>query len=124
MTRVKKGVNALKYRRNLLKATKGYRFGRSTKERAASEAMFHAGAYAFAHRRDKKGDFRRLWNVRINAGLRPLGHSYSKFIGALKKKNITLDRKILSQLAAENPETFKKITEIAFSKSESTKTPA
>jgi large subunit ribosomal protein L20 len=114
MTRVKKGVNALKYRRNLLKMTKGYRFGRSTKERAAQDAVLHAGAYAFAHRRDKKGDFRRLWNVRINAALRPLGHSYSKFIGALKKKNIALDRKILSQLAQENPETFKKIAEQAF----------
>jgi large subunit ribosomal protein L20 len=119
MTRVKKGVNALKYRRNLLKATKGYRHGRSTKERAASEAMFHAGAYAFAHRRDKKGDFRRLWNVRINAGLRPLGHSYSKFIGGLKKKNITLDRKVLSQIASENPETFKQIAEVAFSQTKS-----
>lgn len=115
MTRVKKGVNALKYRRNLLKMTKGYRFGRSTKERAAQDAVFHAGTYAFAHRRDKKGDFRRLWNVRINAGLRPLGFTYSKFIGALKKKNITLDRKILSTLAAENPETFKKVAESAFS---------
>src|ERR1019366_6853866 len=114
MTRVKKGVNALKYRRNLLKMTKGYRHGRSTKERAAQEAVFHAGAYAFAHRRDKKGDFRRLWNVRINAGLRPLGHSYSKFIGALKKKNIALDRKILSTLVAENPDTFKKVVDTAF----------
>src|SRR5664279_2551669 len=111
MTRVKKGVNALKYRRNLLKATKGYRFGRSTKERAASEAMFHAGAYAFAHRRDKKGDFRRLWNVRINAGLRPLGHSYSKFIGAAKKKGIALDRKILANLAEFKPEAFKRVVE-------------
>lgn len=115
MTRVKKGVNALKYRRNLLKATKGYRFGRSTKERAAQDAIMHAGAYAFAHRRDKKGDFRRLWNVRINSALRPLGFTYSKFIGALKKKNITLDRKILSQLAQENPDTFKTVAEQAFS---------
>ncbi len=115
MTRVKKGVNALKYRRNLLKMTKGYRFGRSTKERSAQDAVFHAGTYAFAHRRDKKGDFRRLWNVRINAGLRPLGFTYSTFIGALKKKNIALDRKILSTLAAENPETFKKVAEQAFS---------
>lgn len=115
MTRVKKGVNALKYRRNLLKATKGYRFGRSKKERAAQDAVQHAGAYAFAHRRDKKGDFRRLWNVRINAALRPLGHSYSTFIGALKKKEIGLDRKILATLAADHPEVFKKVTEEAFS---------
>ena len=115
MTRVKKGVNALKYRRNLLKATKGYRFGRSKKERAAQDAFQHAGAYAFAHRRDKKGDFRRLWNVRINAALRPLGYSYSTFIGALKKKEIGLDRKILSTLASDHPEAFKKVTEDAFS---------
>ena len=114
MTRVKKGVNALKYRRNLLKMTKGYRFGRNNKERSAQEAVFHAGAYAFAHRRDKKGDFRRLWNVRISAAAKALGHSYSKLMGNLKKKDITLDRKILSTLAQENPEIFKKIVEQAF----------
>jgi|SRR3989344_5248510 len=115
MARVKKGVNALKTRRNVLKQVKGYRFGRSTKERAATEAIFHAGAYAFAHRRDKKGDFRRLWNVRINAALRPLGFSYSKFINALKKKQIGVDRKILADLALNNPETFKRIVTKAFS---------
>ena len=109
MTRVKKAVNALKYRRNVLKMAKGYRFGRSKKEKMAQEAIFHAGTYAFAHRRDKKGDYRRLWNVRINASLRPLGMSYSKFIGALKKKNITVDRKILSDVAAKNPTVFEKI---------------
>jgi large subunit ribosomal protein L20 len=69
----------------------------------------HAGANAFAHRRDKKGDFRRLWNVRINAILRENGSTYSKFIGALKKANIIIDRKILSTLAQENPETFLRI---------------
>ncbi len=115
MTRVKKGVNAIKYRRNILKSVKGYRFGRGNKERQASEAMFHAGSDAFAHRRDKKGDFRRLWNVRINAGLRPLGHSYSKFIGALKKKEIMIDRKALSTIANDYPETFKRIVETTYS---------
>lgn len=109
MTRVKKGVNALKTRRNVLKSVKGYRFGRSTKEREANEAIAHAGAYAFAHRRDKKGDMRRLFNVRINAALDAQGVSYSKFIGALKKNKIALDRKILSTLAAEHPDTFKRI---------------
>lgn len=109
MTRVKKGINALKTRRNILKQVKGYRFGRSKKERAAYEAIFHAGTYAFAHRRDKKGDMRRLWNVRLNAFLNQNGLSYSKFMGALKKKNILLNRKILSELAASRPETFKKI---------------
>ncbi len=109
MARVKKGVNALKTRRNVLKMVKGYRFGRSTKERAAYEAISHAGAYAFAHRRDKKGDFRRLWNVRLNAALRENGTTYSKFIGALKKKGSTLDRKVLSMIADQSPETFKRI---------------
>jgi large subunit ribosomal protein L20 len=109
MTRVKKGVNALKSRRNILKQTKGYRFGRSSKERQANEAIVHAGRYAFAHRKDKKNDMRQLWNVRISSLLKAEGTSYSKFIGGLKKADIKLDRKVLSILAAENPETFKKV---------------
>jgi len=108
MTRVKKAVNALKSRKNILRKVKGYRFGRSTKERMAQEAIFHAGSYAFAHRRDKKNDFRKLWNVKINAALGDT-LSYSKFIGALKKKNIAIDRKILATFAEHSPETFKKI---------------
>lgn len=109
MARVKKAVNALKNRRNVLKQVKGFRFRRSTNERAANEALAHAGAYAFAHRRDKKGDFRRLWNVKINAALREQGFSYSKFIGAAKKKGLGLDRKSLAHLAENKPETFKKV---------------
>ncbi|MEK7213573.1 MAG: 50S ribosomal protein L20 [Patescibacteria group bacterium] len=113
MTRVKKGVHALKTRKNILSQVKGYRFRRSKTERNAYEAISHAGAYAFTHRRDKKGDFRRLWNVRINAALRNINekYSYSKFIGNLKKANIAIDRKILSTLAEINPESFKKIVE-------------
>ena len=108
MTRIKKGVNALKTRRNILRAVKGYRFRRSKTERAAYEAISHAGAYAFAHRRDKKGDYRRLWNVKINAALRAINpeHSYSRFIGALKKKGVALDRKSLATLAEMHPKTF------------------
>ena len=111
MSRVKKAVNALKTRKNILSQVKGYRLRRSKTERVAYEAISHAGAYAFAHRRDKKGDFRRLWNVRINAALRDINpkNSYSKFIGSLKKANIALDRKALATLADENPEAFKKI---------------
>jgi large subunit ribosomal protein L20 len=112
MTRVKKAVNALKNRRTILKAAKGFRFRRSNTERAANDALMHAGAHAFAHRRDKKGDFRRMWNVRINAALRPLGYSYSKFIGAAKKANIALDRKSLAHIAEFKPETFKKIVDM------------
>ena len=109
MTRVKKAVNALKTRKNTLRRVKGYRHGRSTKERQAQEAIFHAGAYAFAHRRDKKGDARRLWNVKISYAAKELGTSYSKMMGNLKKKGILLDRKILATLVEQNPETFKKI---------------
>lgn len=109
MSRVKKGINALKTRRNVLKQVKGYRFGRSKKEKQAYEAISHAGTYAFAHRRDKKGDFRRLWNVRLNSVLHQNGLSYSKFIGSLKKTNILLNRKMLSEIAADKPETFKKL---------------
>lgn len=109
MSRVKKAVHALKNRRSVLRQAKGYRFRRSKTERAANDALAHAGAYAFAHRRDKKGDFRRLWNVKINAALRTHGMSYSKFIGAAKKKNISLDRKSLAHLAEFRPEAFKKL---------------
>lgn len=109
MSRVKKGVNALKTRRNVLNQVKGYRFGRSKKEKQAYEAIAHAGTYAFAHRRDKKGDFRRLWNIRINSVLHTSGLSYSKFIDSLKKKNIALNRKMLSEIAAGKPETFSRL---------------
>lgn len=111
MTRVKKGVNAIKTRRNVLRKVKGYRHGRKSKERLANEAIFHAGTYAFAHRRDKKGDFRRLWNVRLSAFLKENGMSYSKFIPLLKKKDIALDRKILAELAEKHPRTLVKILE-------------
>ncbi len=109
MSRVKRGTISLKTRRNVLKQVKGYRFGRSTKERQAREAIAHAGNHAFDHRRDKKGDFRRLWNVRINAAVRPFKFSYSTFIHALKKKNIDLNRKMLSEIANTHPESFERI---------------
>jgi large subunit ribosomal protein L20 len=109
MTRVKRGTIANKRRKNTLAMTKGYRFGRSTKEAQAKEAIAHAGTYAFAHRRDKKADARRLWQVRINAVVRENGSTYSKFIGGLKKAGIVIDRKILSDLALSRPLTFKRV---------------
>ena len=109
MSRVKKAVNALKFRRTLLKKVKGYRHGRSKKERAAWEAYVHAGKYSFPHRKDKKNDFRALWNIRINAATRPLGFSYSKFIHAIKLKGVKLDRKILAGLAKDEPKTFERV---------------
>jgi large subunit ribosomal protein L20 len=109
MARVKGGKTALKRRKNILKQTKGFRFGRSTKKRQAREAIFKAGTYAFRDRREKKNVFRQLWIVRMNAALREHGLSYSKFIGMLKKKNIILDRKTLADLAANKPETFARL---------------
>jgi len=111
MTRVKRGVIANKRRKNVLKAAKGYRNGRKSKERLAKVAVTKAGAYSLAHRRKKKGVMRRLWQVRLNAALRPLGFSYSKFIHALSKKESTLNRKVLSEIAHNNPDAFKKIVE-------------
>jgi len=111
MPRVKGGKTTLKRRKNLLSKVKGYQFGRSTKKREAREAFYHAGVHAFDHRRNKKGDFRRLWNIKISAAVRQFELSYSKFIDLLKKKNIDLDRKILADLAENNPDTFKMIVE-------------
>ena len=111
MARVKGGKTSNKRRKNILAQVKGYRFARSKKKRAAREAIFHAGKYAFAHRRDKKNDFRRLWNVRINGALDAMGSdiSYSRLIGAMNKKGIKVNRKMLAELAQKSPETFARI---------------
>ena len=109
MSRVKRSTIAMKHRRNVLKQAKGYRFGRSKKEIEAKVALRHAGAHAFAHRKDKKTDMRRLWTVRLNAGLRALDITYSVFIDKLTKKGMIINRKMLAELAAENPETFSRV---------------
>lgn len=111
MTRIKGGLLHAKRRRGILKHTKGYRWGRKSKIKVAKVAKFKAGQHAFASRRTKKRLNRGFWNIRINAAVRESGLSYSKFIGALKKKNIALDRKILSILAAEHPKMFAKVVE-------------
>lgn len=101
---------AQKRRKNVLKRAKGYRHGRSKKERYAHEALLHAGKYSFDHRRDKKTDFRQLWIVRLNAAVRENGHkSYSTFINKLKKGGIELDRKVLSEFAKDHPEVFARV---------------
>ena len=111
MTRVKRGKISLKRRRNVLRQTKGFHWGGKSKERLARERLLHAGTHAFNDRRKKKGDFRRLWNIKINAGVRPHGLSYSKFINLLNKANIKLNRKMLAYLAEHKPEAFTKIVE-------------
>ncbi|MFA7302236.1 MAG: 50S ribosomal protein L20 [Candidatus Paceibacterota bacterium] len=111
MSRVKGGVSANKRRANILERAKGYRHGSSTKIKQAHESLMRAGRYAFAHRRDKKGDFRQLWIVRLNAAVRESGHkSYSVFMGKVKKAGIELDRKSLATFASEYPEIFERIS--------------
>jgi len=111
MVRVKGGKFSQKRRRHLLKYVKGFRWGRKSKVRAARTALLHAWEYAYRDRKRKKGDFRRLWQIQINAACRESGLSYSKFIALLKKNKIELDRKILALLAQNNPGIFKKIVE-------------
>lgn len=111
MSRVKRGTTKLKRRRNVLAQTKGYRFGRSTKERTAKEAIFHAGRNAFRDRKTKKRLARNVWTIRINAAVRPMGISYSKFIDTLKKADIALDRKVMADLAKDHPEVFTRFME-------------
>ena len=113
MTRVKRGKIVHKKREHLLKYTKGFRWGRKSKYRAAKEALLHAFTYAYRDRKVKKRERRALWQIQINAACQNQGLSYSKFIYGLKQKKIGLDRKILAQLAREHPEIFEKIIEKA-----------
>lgn len=109
MSRVKRGVIKNKRRRNVLKATKGMRFGRSTKEAQAKEALHHAGKYAFKHRKMKKRANRGLWQIKIGAVAKANGTSFSKLMGTMTKKNITLDRKSLAYIAEHKPEAMARI---------------
>lgn len=93
-------------RKRMLQAAKGYRGWRSKKFRYAKNAVWHGLTYSFAHRKDKKADYRALWTQRINAAVRAQGLTYSKFIAALKKANIALDRKVLAELAATDSVAF------------------
>jgi len=113
MARVKRGVSAHKKREKLLKQTKGYRWGRKSKERAARQALFKAWTYSYRDRRNKKRDFRRLWQIKINAAARENGTTYGRLIHALKQNNIGLDRKILADLAENEPETFSAVVAAA-----------
>lgn len=109
MTRVKRGVVAHKRREKLLAHTKGFRWSRKSKERMAREALLHAWSYQFRDRKRKKREFRRLWNVKINAGARVHGLPYGRFMAALKQRGVILDRKILADLAEHEPKVFEKI---------------
>ncbi len=107
--RVKRGVATHKKHKKILKLAKGYRGGRSKLIKEAKTAVMHAGADAYRGRKQKKRDARSLWIVRINAALSGQNVSYNKFIDTLKKKNIELDRKVLSQIALEDPKAFEEL---------------
>jgi len=109
VVRVKRGVIAHKKREKLLRYTKDFMWGRKSKERLAKEALLHAWSHAFIGRKQKKRNFRRLWQTKINAAARKGGLSYQQFMSGLKKKNIELDRKILAELAEKKPAIFQKI---------------
>lgn len=111
MTRVKRGKTAKRRHKRILKEARGYITKRRTSFKTAKEALIKAGKYAYRDRRAKKRSARQLWNIRINTAVREQGLTYSKFIDALKKANIELDRKILSDLALNNPAVFAKILE-------------
>lgn len=113
MTRIKRGVMAHKRRKKVIKKAKGFLGARSKKYIAAKEALFKAGAYAYRDRRAKKRTMRQLWEIRLNAAVRNYGTNYSKFIHMLKLSKIEIDRKVLSDLAMNNPEIFAKIVEKA-----------
>lgn len=109
MPRVKRGTIANKRRKKVLSHTKGFMWTRKSKFRQAKEALLHAWSFEFADRKKKKRTMRQLWTIRINAAAHENGMSYSKLINQLKKANIEIDRKILSELAVQHPDIFKKI---------------
>lgn len=109
MARVKRGVTSHRRHKKLHNLTKGYKGGRSKLVREAKSALLHAGEYAFAGRKRRKRDMRRLWIIQLGNAVRAEGLSYSKFMNGLKVKNINLDRKILADLAVNHLEDFKKI---------------
>ncbi len=113
MARVKRGIHAKKKHKKILKLARGYKGARSRTFKSAKEQVTKSLVYAFRDRRAKKGNFRRLWIVRINAAARQNGLSYNKFMNGLKKANVDVNRKVLSDLAVNDPKAFSKLAEVA-----------
>ncbi len=111
MSRVKRGVTAHRRHRKSVKAAKGFRGLRKSNFRQAKNALMKAGLHSYTHRRTRKRDFRALWIARINAACRPLGISYSRLIDGMTKKDIRINRKMLADMAVNNPDTFKRVVE-------------
>lgn len=113
MARIKRAVNAKKKHKKVLKQAKGYFGAKSKLFRPANQAVMKSLNYAFVGRKQRKRDFRKLWIARINAAARINGMSYSKFISGLKKANIDINRKVLSEMAINDPQGFAKLVELA-----------
>lgn len=113
MARVKRGVVARAAHKKVLKKTKGYYGARSRTFKVANQAVTKAGQYAYRDRRVRKREFRKLWIIRINAAVQEHGVSYSRFINGLKKANLEMDRKVLSDLAINDSQAFAKVVELA-----------
>ncbi|HJU57663.1 MAG TPA: 50S ribosomal protein L20 [Actinomycetota bacterium] len=113
MARVKRSVHAKKKRREVLRKAKGYFGSRSRRYRMAKEQLLHSGQYAYRDRRDRKGQFRRLWIARIGAGARQNGLSYSQLIHGLQRAGVDLDRKALADLAVHDPAAFAQLVRTA-----------
>jgi len=109
MSRIKRGTTAHKRRKSVLKDAKGFRWGRSTKYRLAKDALRHAWEYAFRDRKAKKRVFRKAWQITISGAATAHGINYSRLMGALRKSDIQIDRKVLAELARNHPETFEQI---------------
>lgn len=106
MTRVKRGTMVKARHKKVVKAAKGYRGGNSKRFKRAKETLQHAGQNAYRSRKVKKRDFRALWSIRLSAALKPNGFNYSRFINSLFKKQVVLNRKMLSEIAFQHPEAF------------------
>ncbi|MEZ5374711.1 MAG: 50S ribosomal protein L20 [Microthrixaceae bacterium] len=113
MARVKRAVHARKKRRTVMERAKGHYGNRSRTFKSANESVMHAGQYAYRDRRARKGEFRKLWIQRINAGCRAEGLSYSRFIAGLKAAEVDVDRKVLADLAVHEPAAFAALVEVA-----------
>ena len=113
MTRIKRGVTKRRRHKKVLKATKGHQGVRHTLYRRAHESMIHALMYSYAHRKERKGDMRRLWNIRINAAARANDTTYSKLIHGLKLAGVEVDRKMLADIAIRDPDAFTQIADRA-----------
>ncbi len=119
MPRVKRGVAAHRRHKKVLELTKGHRATKHSLYRRAHESMLKSLSYAYRHRRERKGDMRRLWIARINAATRADGFSYSRFMDGLKKAGVDIDRKMLAEMAVKDPEVFSQLVTVARGKTQS-----